>query len=426
MNDAINTDDIPVNNKVPGNVMGKDLQYCIYYNLILRTRRRAGEVIDLIRRNNYVPSEKYSKQTTIASIPYSEYLFFSGDPNEVDLKETKGDYKYRQSKVCPRCFTVYQIVQKYFESADRLNENPNQRLFKTTSSGNLFKMRTNSIASGMGKSKGSLPSTNDPLHTSVSGVAGQPGSSPQGGTSKSNMQNLKPISIIHKMGITPKDHTAGNKLKQLEKGQMLAMAFNQAVDIARKTVTVTQHLKNAVHSRNNSEGASSLSPAAMSRLPKEKLRKVDNANMWQAHDEGEDHINQLYKTDKLVLGLQLKKPGSIRTPHHSQRADSPSKGYSGRLADYTFDTILHAGANFVLYTRAEEECVQEVEAYRQHTYTGTLERREKNLQEMVQKIYQDRREHVSPEGINRQNGSHPQLRSNRKAGVDFFSIRQLT
>lgn len=400
--------------------MGKDLQYCIYYNLILRTRRRARDVIDLLRRNNYVPSEKYSKQTSIATIAYTEYLFFTGEPNEVDLKETKGDYKYRQSKVCPRCFTVYQIVQKYFETADNLQDNANQRLSRTTSSGNMFKVRTNSVVGGGAKQKGNHrnSNTNDPLHTSVSGVGMHGSGSPHGGGSKSSIQGMKPITVIEKMGSNGTgDQTVANRLKQLEKGQMLALAFNQAVNIARKTVSVTQKLKSAVHSRNNSDGAASATPVPLTRLPKNKLRKADNANLLAEEREEEEHINQMYKTDKLVLGLQLKKPSTFKS-NLGDRIDSPGKVSSGRAGEHSLETILQAGANFTLYIRAEDDCVQEVQAYRQHTYADTLERREKNLQEMAQKIMMERRQYVSPEGQSRTGSSPSQLRSNRKAGVE--------
>ena len=37
--------------------MGKDLHYSIYYSLILRSRRYMKSVIELLRGNNYVPSE---------------------------------------------------------------------------------------------------------------------------------------------------------------------------------------------------------------------------------------------------------------------------------------------------------------------------------------------------------------------------------
>jgi hypothetical protein len=57
LNDAINLEKIPLGNKLPGNVMGKDLHYCIFYNLILKTRKQSREVINLLRKNNYIPSE---------------------------------------------------------------------------------------------------------------------------------------------------------------------------------------------------------------------------------------------------------------------------------------------------------------------------------------------------------------------------------
>lgn len=65
LNDAINAENVPLSNKIPGNVMGKDLHYCIYYSLIIRTRKYARNIVELLKNNNYVPSDVACYSTAI-------------------------------------------------------------------------------------------------------------------------------------------------------------------------------------------------------------------------------------------------------------------------------------------------------------------------------------------------------------------------
>jgi hypothetical protein len=63
-------------------------------------------------------------------VPVKEYNFFDKTTiHDSTIKEAKGDYKYRQCKVCPRCFTIYQIVQRYFDINDTTTDTVSRQLF---------------------------------------------------------------------------------------------------------------------------------------------------------------------------------------------------------------------------------------------------------------------------------------------------------
>lgn len=55
LHSAINMDGVPAQNKTPGGLMGKDLHYCVLFNLILRARENDKHTIDTLKSFDYVP-----------------------------------------------------------------------------------------------------------------------------------------------------------------------------------------------------------------------------------------------------------------------------------------------------------------------------------------------------------------------------------
>lgn len=55
LHSAINTDGVPDQNKIPGTVGGKELHFCVLFNLILRARESQQQTIDILKAYNYVP-----------------------------------------------------------------------------------------------------------------------------------------------------------------------------------------------------------------------------------------------------------------------------------------------------------------------------------------------------------------------------------
>ena len=357
LNDAINSENVPLSNKIPGNVMGKDLHYCIYFSLIIRTRKYVRSIVELLKNNNYVPSDvrpahqKFAKQTATKSIPDEEYRFFDPkDHPDNELKEMKGDYKYRKCKLCPRCFSVYQIIQKYFE------KNEKQSLASTPRSPGIT--RTQSVSINRAKTLGPPKDPQPPK------PLGSPADSP-------NDKELSGFPFA--------------ELQNRQKGQSLEPGAREPQDEPPGAGQKPQTGAAA-----QSRSARNIDP----QLPgggrhRPRLKKQDVANLsFEDSSADEREMENKYKIERLTLGMQMK-PLKFQLLMNSNPENSPKSQDKKSKKN----PVVHlAGADIRMFVKRPAECVGEIEEYRNSFYRATVQRREECNQHTTSKAFGIRKE----------------------------------
>jgi hypothetical protein len=115
------------------------------------------------------------------------------------------------------------------------------------------------------------------------------------------------------------------------------------------------------------------------KLPKERLKKRDVANESFEGEADSDSFHKKFRHQRLLLGMQLK-PMEFGILNRSKEDTTIVSSRDWNMLD--------AGSNLCLCENKAEECMAEVEAYRQNYYTLTIEKAKDVEKELVNRAYE--------------------------------------